>query len=1012
LATATLLFSCSPSTHNETKRISFEVHEGTELSFDLSPDGKTIAFDLLGQIWLLSSDGGEAKAITNSIQENAEHLYPAFTADSKRIVFWDARRLNWGISSMDLMGEERRNLTELFSSYNDRFFACSPTNPEIAFIRDGNLMLMDETDENTPAELTVEGLPRRGITDPVWAPDGDYLVFVNRMANFSSHSGGRLWKVGAEGGTAKPLSSEDIEIRSPSYSPEGNRLAYFVLNKDLNFEIWVHDLNGSEPRMLTDHKNITPLRLKWFPEGKNLLYCAEGRLWKISPDGGSPQEIPFTAHVEFNQDQKNLKSVQFPKPEKTQPAKGHMGLGISPDGKRIAAIALGQLWIWEVDKKPVPVRKLPLSASGLCWSPDNKQVAWSAGVAGTEDIFITDVQSYQTQHLTSIPGAEVRVSWSPDGNYIAFVHRENPVLGTSFQPSYESLRVLKVSEAPVYDLAQTLELQTYPYYGQSLILGQGLYWGRPWSPDSRYLIGGSYGKPELVSLQGDVIPMKESTELLNRSVLLWEDDTSLIYLSNFLLWRSHIDTIVGISGKPVPLSQDAALYPSLADDGSVLYTSEDGLRIRHPDGQVNHLGWPLSFETVPAPGTLLIRNVRIIDGTGAEITQPCDILIKGNRISSIESAGQIKIPRGADVINGDGRVVIPGMIDAHMHLWDHVLLPGLLYEGVTTIREMGTQLAWVKGFQELVEAGIQAGPRVVLGGFIGGSVISPSLMDTSQTKGHPYGVGGANRSLSLARAYDFDFIKMYTPFNPYSGGKYIKMAHEQGFPVSSHAWYPLPLAAAGIDSKEHTNYLGILLGPRISGVLQDDIIQLIKESGTNVVPTISMVTRLLAISDGSYIGDTRDSPFLPRLSEYDMLQKPSNLMQQRMEHEILSASENIAKPHRAGVPLAAGTDRPFYWIPWGVQQELEDFVAYGLSPLEAIMTATLNAANVLQAEKDIGSIEKGKLADLVILDANPLEDIRNTRKIWKVIQGGKVVDRDALEKWSERETEEVADMSK
>ena len=84
-----------------------------------------------------------------------------------------------------------------------------------------------------------------------------------------------------------------------------------------------------------------------------------------------------------------------------------------------------------------------------------------------------------------------------------------------------------------------------------------------------------------------------------------------------------------------------------------------------------------------------------------------------------------------------------------------------------------------------------------------------------------------------------------------------------------------------------------------------------------------MVTRLLAISDGSYIGETRDSPFLPRLSEYDMLQKPSHLMQQRQEHEILSASENIAKLHRTGVPLAAGTDRPLYWMPWGLQQELD-----------------------------------------------------------------------------------------
>jgi Tol biopolymer transport system component len=98
--------SCAPG--NKTKKISIEVHEGTELAFDLSPDGKTIVFDLLGQIWLLPSGGGEAQAITNSIHENAEHLYPTFTADGERIVFWDSRPASWGLTSMGLTGKERK----------------------------------------------------------------------------------------------------------------------------------------------------------------------------------------------------------------------------------------------------------------------------------------------------------------------------------------------------------------------------------------------------------------------------------------------------------------------------------------------------------------------------------------------------------------------------------------------------------------------------------------------------------------------------------------------------------------------------------------------------------------------------------------------------------------------------------------------------------------------------------------------------------------------------------------
>jgi Tol biopolymer transport system component len=325
---AALLFLCATShaSNGETKRISIEVHEGTELAFDLSPDGKTIVFDLLGQIWLLPSEGGEARAITSSVRENAEHLYPTFTADGKRVVFWESRPESWGLTSMDLSGGERRNLTELSSSlndlYSDRFYACSPTEAEVAFVRGGKLMLMKEDMGTNPVELEVEGLLPQGITDPAWAPDGSRLAFVNGPAIYASHSGGRLWQVRAEGGTAESISDEKMEVRAPCYSPDGRRIAHFVLNEDLGFEIWVHDLNGSEPWKLAGHKDITPLRLRWFPDGKDLIYCAEGRFWRISADGGQSREIPFTARMSFAQDRTKLKPVQFPKPQESRLARG------------------------------------------------------------------------------------------------------------------------------------------------------------------------------------------------------------------------------------------------------------------------------------------------------------------------------------------------------------------------------------------------------------------------------------------------------------------------------------------------------------------------------------------------------------------------------------------------------------------------------------------------------------------------------------------------------------------
>lgn len=1008
-------YALSQTTVGETRRISFEVHEGTELAFDLSPDGETIAFDLLGQIWLLPLQGGDAKAITDSVRENAEHLYPTFTADGQRLVFWEARPGCWGLTSMDLAGGERRRLTALSSSRwdsgNDRFLACSPIKAEVVLIRDGKPFIISEGGATDPVELQVEGRFPRGITDPAWSPDGSRLAFVGGPADHTSHSGGRLWHVGADGGQPEALSDAKSEVRAPCFSPDGRRIAYFVRNEDLAFEIWVSDLEGAEPQKLVSQRDITPLRLRWTPNGKDLVYCAEGRFWKIPLDGGPSREIPFTARLSFDQERAQLKPVQFPKPGEVRPARGHMGLGISPDGARIAAIALGRLWVWQVEKEPAAVARLPLTASGLSWAPDNTEVAWSAGVAGSEDLFATNVSSGQTRRLTALPGAEVRASWSPDGKYVAFVYRDRFELGASPKPSYESLRAIQVSEAPIADLAQTLRLQQYPAYGQSLTLSQGNHWGWPWSPDSKHVLSDVMGKPALASLDGKIIPLKDSKGFPPfKPTLLREAAGSLLYTSNFQLWRAPFDDQVGINGEAVPVSQDAALYPSAARDGSVLYVSEDGLRLRRPGGgEAVRLGWPLSFESAAAPGALLVRNVRIIPGTGIAMTEPRDILIEQGRIAKIAVRNQIRARRGMTVLEGEGRVAIPGLIDAHVHVWDQTLLSEFLYEGITTVREMGTPQAWAKGFQELVEAGIQPGPRIVLGGFLGDCQIHPWVADSSQLIGQPNGRDGAARAISAARAFDFDFIKMYEPIDPSSGAEFIRMAHARGFPVSSHWGYPLPLVASGLNAKEHAISFPEL-GPRICGTLRGDIVQLSKEGGLGVVPTLSYMTRQLAARDGSIIEEVKDSAFCSGLLALYGFNTRSPAVAKRLAMEVQGGRANVGRFHRAGALLAAGTDSPFYWMPWGLHRELEELVASGLSPLEAITAATLNAAIVLKAEKEIGTIETGKLADLVILDESPLEDIRNTRRIWKVIQGGRIADREALEHWVGREAVTIADV--
>ena len=999
----------SSETRKETKRISIEVHEGTELAFDLSPDGQTIVFDLLGQLWLLPAEGGEAQAITDSVKENSEHLYPTFTADGKSVVFWDSSPTCWGLTITSITGEDRKKLTKVSSRRDDLFPASSPVNSKVAFVRQRKLLVADIVEKTTPTEISINGIQAAGVTDPAWSPDGRHLAFVNARANAWSHAGGRLWQVSAKGGTAAPLTPEKLQTRSPAYSPDGQQIAYFALDEELRYQLRIQNLDGTKVKKLTDHEHSTPLCLRWHPNSDELIYCAEGRLWRISSNGGLPKEIPYTARLSFERKQAKLKDVQFAEWGEERLAYGHMGLAISPDGEKIASITLGKLWVWPVEGEPKVISELPITAAGLSWSPKSDEVVWAAGPRGAEDLFATNVQTGMTRRLTEIPGMEVRASWSPDGKDIAFLHRRKREMGRP----YESLRVIQAYGEPITDLAKTLELWKSELWGQTNVISNGFDWGFPWSPDSKSLLairGGGINSsliPYLFFLEGKNRAIRGS---LNTPFIPgayhWEAKGLILYEGNMMLWRAPFNSQSGVTEESVPISQDPAIYPSVARDGSVLYISSDGLRLRRPDGQLKQLGWPIKYQVAQAPSPLLIHNARIIDGKGTPVTQQRDLLIKGGRIARIAPQGQIQIDKNIQSMDACGRVMIPGLIDAHLHVWDQAMLAELLYDGITAVRDMGSEVAWVKGFQETIEAGLQAGPRVIVGGF----QLNPAF---SVPSNHFHGRDGATRAIALARAFDLDFIKMYLPANAHSGAEFIMMAHQMGFPISSHMAYPLPLIAAGIDSKEHLSGLGGSIGPRFGGVLYEDIIQLLKTADVRVVPTACMYSRPLGGQNESLMEEVNNSPFLSDALKFSKGPRPLSSDRKRNFEKLASvARRNVAKFHKADVNLAAGTDNPFYWIPWALHAELEALVQSGLSPLEAIIAATQNAARVLRAESEIGTIEVGKLADLVILDANPLEDIRNTRKIWKVIQGGKVIDREALRNWIKHEGERVSSIGK
>ncbi len=400
---------------------------------------------------------------------------------------------------------------------------------------------------------------------------------------------------------------------------------------------------------------------------------------------------------------------------------------------------------------------------------------------------------------------------------------------------------------------------------------------------------------------------------------------------------------------------------------------------------------------------VLISNTNLFDPLTGLMLPNRTILVQEDRIVAIGTPDSpIKVPPGTQVIDGSGKYVIPGLIDAHVHL-DFLLaavnvkgeevLPLYLGNGVTTVRCIGDQVMPQKAIAEYADAYPERCPSV----FISSPLIDgPNPMHTAgHTVDDPAKVPAFLDSMV---AYGVKTLKMYVGLDSAVFHKVIQEGHKRGLTVAAH----LPSRHVSLQNAIAWD-LDII--EHIWGIKDDSLLMAkMVQQGMMVDPTLVVFKNMIYLPDLPEVWQSKDHYYVPDTlhASWDLYRRdPKKFNDQNLKsrHEKMQSYKNITGAlYRAGVTLLAGSDSPEPYCPPGfaLHDELVLLVESGLPPEAALKCATINNARALKQASNLGTVEVGKIADMVILDANPLINIRNTRKIHRVIHRGIVGDPKAI----------------
>jgi Tol biopolymer transport system component len=1020
------------------RHLQFEEREGTWVSLDVSPDGKTIVFELLGDLYQMSIRGGEARCIACGLPFDSQ---PAYSSDGSMLAFVSDRSGNENLWVAQSDGTAPRQISTL----DDNSVFISP-----AWAADGRSIYISRFKPDLNAfelfQYYLDGRPAEQITHAksspdtpkqfrthalgaAVSPDGRFLYYEAKTGfGFDDDNSFPLWHIDRRNlstGEVETIVNAPGSAFRPEISPDGKSLVYATRFRGKT-GLRIRDLVGDEDHWLlypiqrddqeaSASRDLIP-RYAFTPDSRSILLNYDGLIHRLDIASRKVENVPFQVHVDLPMGPYLRQDIR----EETGPVRARLVQtpSQSPDGQRLIFSALAH--VYEMSMTDLVPHRLTSSSQpefDPSWSPDGRSIVYITWTRAGGDIWLANADgSGAPKRLTDHSDFYRNPVFAPGNKTIVALRSSNyehNIRYMEFSP-FESEAIQLPVEGGAGKVLASGVLGNIPQFIHQegrmyLNFSDGLY---------EVPLDGS-AKHRVLNVTGPTWYFVDGTAPANAIKISPDGHWALAQITQqlYLLQIPQDGKELAIElGKPSPLqtrlTSVGADFFDWSGGGKTITWSVGSTFFRQSLASIStgHVEPPIEPDDgrkgveaihikVEVPrdtphGELVLRGATAITMRGEEVIPNADVVIIDNRITAVGTKGSVPISDGATIRDISGKYVLPGFTDVHFH-WADVrrgeldlqswgFLATLAY-GITSGLDPSPLSIDMLAYQDLLDAGMMTGCRVYS---TGPAVFSFNNFQSEQ------------QTLNVLSRYSKDYrtrnLKEYRTGNRRQREWVLEAAQTLGLQATTEGGLDMKLDMTqiqdGFPGNEHA-YSSVTIA--------DDIVQLFARSGVSYTPTLQISNGGLAAQEFYY---STQSPS-------DAIQNDSKLRHfepgffldgktQRLrwalpsEYAFPLVAEGAAKIQRAGGLVAVGSHGELPGL--GFHLEMQALATGGMTPMEVLHAATIGSSKTIGRNAEFGSLEPGKFADLVILDKNPLADIKNTLSIESVMKNGRLYDAGTL----------------